>query len=127
MPAYAYEIEESGRDEFILDREAVAAETDPETLSEWVRGLENKADILSMQIEAFREDPKEDDESLRWFNRVCMAKAANAIGLTRLRQRRIQLGLIANPMAREMDALKEKLLAAKARIAALENGEKTAP
>lgn len=123
MASYVYQIEECDRDEFILQREDIEAETDPDVLAEWVRGLEDKHDVLSMQIETFRENPSEDRAALLWLNRVCMAKAATNIGLTRLRQRRIKLGLIQNPMERQIAALEAKLLSAKAEIAALKGGE----
>lgn len=124
MASYAYQIEECDRDEFIIEREDIEAATDPEVLADWVRGLEDKHDVLSMQIETFRENPRENTKSLLWLNRVCMAKAATNIGLTRLRQRRIKLGLVQNPMERQIAALQEKLLTAKAEIAALKDGER---
>lgn len=122
MASYAYEIEECDRDEFIIDRDDIEAADDPDVLADWVRGLENKRDILSMQIEAFREAPREDQESLLWLHRVCMAKAATGIGLSRLQQRRVKLGLVENPLARQIAALEAKLLHAKAEIAALKDG-----
>lgn len=122
MPSYAYQIEDSDRDEFIVEREDIDSQTDPAVLSDWVRGLEDKHDLLSMQIDTFRENPREDRESLLWFNRVCMAKAATNIGLTRLRQRRIKLGFVANPMERQIATLEAKLLTAKSEIVALKAG-----
>jgi hypothetical protein len=119
MASYVYEIEECDRDEFIIERDDIEAETDPDILADWVRGLEDKHDVLTMQIDTFRENPRENTESLLWLNRVCMAKAATNIGLSRLRQRRIKLGLIANPMERQISTLEAKLLTAKAEIAAL--------
>lgn len=119
MASYAYQIEECDREEFIIEREDIEAETDPEVLADWVRGLEDKHDVLSMQIETFRENPRESTESLLWLNRVCMAKAATNIGLSRLRQRRIRLGLVANPQERQIASLEAKLLTAKAEIVAL--------
>lgn len=119
MASYAYEIEQCDREDFILEREDIETETDADILAEWVRGLENKHDILSMQIETFRESPREDNESLLWFNRVCMAKAATNIGLTRLQRRRVSLGLIENPSAKHIARLEAKVLGYKAEIAAL--------
>lgn len=119
MASYAYDIEVCDRDEFILDRASIDAETDPDVLAEWVRGLEDRNDLLSMQIETFRENPRDNTESLLWFNRVCMAKAATNIGLTRLQQRRVKLGLVENPTARHIASLEAKLLGAKAEIEAL--------
>lgn len=121
MASYAYQIEESDRDDFIISREDIEAESDPGILADWVRGLEDKHDVLSMQIETFRENPREDRESLLWLNRVCMAKAATNIGLTRLRQRRVRLGYVQNPMERQIATLEAKLLTAKAEIVALKD------
>lgn len=119
MASYAYEIEECDRDEFIIAREDIETETDPQVLADWVRGLENKSDLLAMQIGAFREAPREDSESMLWLHRVCMAKAATGIGLSRLQQRRVKLGLVLNPMASHIASLEAKLLTAKAEIAAM--------
>ena len=119
MPSYAYEIEECDRDDYILDRDAIETESDPDILADWARGLEDKIDILSMQIEAFRENPREDRESLLWLNRVCTAKAATSIGITRVNRRRVTLGLLPNPLQQQVAALEAKLLTAKAEITAL--------
>lgn len=119
MASYVYEIEERDRDEFILSRQDVETETDPNILADWHRGLEDRHDILTMQIETYRENPKDDRESLLWLHRVCMAKAATNIGLTRLNRRRVQLGLIPNPADGRIRVLEDKLMNAKAQIAAL--------
>jgi hypothetical protein len=120
MSSYAYQIEDSDLDEFILEREYIETETDPDILNEWRRGLEDRDDILSMQIETFKLNPREDRESLLWFNRVCMAKAATGIGMTRLKRRMIRLGMIEDPQARQIASLESKLLTAKAEIVALQ-------
>jgi hypothetical protein len=120
MVSYAYEIEEVDRDDYILEREDIETESDPDTLREWQRGLEDREDILTMQVEAFRLNPRDDRGSLLWFHRLCMAKAANGVGMTRLKRRMIALGMLEDPQACQITALNAKVLTLKAEIAALQ-------
>ena len=116
MPSYAYEIDEPEDDDIIVTRDDIEAENDADELLDIRRGLEDRDDLLSMQIEAFRLNPSEDEASLMWLRRVSKAKAATGVGLSRVRQRLIKLGVIDNPLDRQIKALEAKVIERNAEI-----------
>jgi hypothetical protein len=116
MPSYVYEIDETEDDEIVIGRDDIELEDDVEELFAIQRGLQDRDDHLTMQVEGFRIAGREDPEGLMWFRRVCRAKAATGVGLSRVRQRLVRLGAIENPADRQIRALEGKILAYKAEV-----------
>lgn len=126
---------ENDEEEFVINYKDIDHCVNGDELFSWQHGMERKNEELSMQIDAFRmyAGERPSDASLQWFRRVCQAKAATNIGLSRLQKRLVQLGLIPNPRDLHVKKLEENLAAMKLRaltaevaLAELEKGKVSA-